>query len=56
VDGQGRPKNPFQLAVTLKTLGKHGGYDAALPIPVQKFLAATLGRLAEALGYRAVMV
>jgi hypothetical protein len=54
VDSLGRPKNPLQLAVTIKTLGKHGGYDATLPISVQKFLAATLGRLAEALGYRAV--
>ena len=54
VDGLGRPKNPLQLAVTVKTLGKHEGYDTSLPIPAQKFLAATLGRLAEALGYRAV--
>ena len=54
VDKEGRPKNPLQLAVTIKTLGKHGGYDASLPIPVQKFLAASLGRLAETLGYRAV--
>ena len=54
VDSLGRPKNPLQLAVTVKTLGKHGGYDTSLPIFAQKFLAATLGRLAEALGYRAV--
>jgi hypothetical protein len=54
VDQSGRPKHPLQLAATLRTLTQHGGYDASLPIPVQGFLAATLGRLAEALGYRGV--
>jgi quercetin dioxygenase-like cupin family protein len=54
VDENGRPKNPLQLAVTLRTLNKYGGYDASVPIPVQNFLGATLGRFAELLGYRAV--
>lgn len=54
VDAAGRPKNPLQLAATLRTLGQYGGYDASLPIPVQRFLAASLGRLANGLGYRAV--
>jgi hypothetical protein len=54
VDDNGRPKNLMQLAVTLRTLNKHGGYDARVPIPVQDFLGATLGRLAEVLGYKAV--
>lgn len=54
VDAAGRPKDPLQLAVTVKLLGKYGGYDASLPIPAQKFVAATLGTLANALGYRAV--
>lgn len=54
VDGRGFPKHPLQLAATLRTLSKHGGYDASLPIPAQNFLAATLGRLAEALGYKGV--
>lgn len=54
VDKRGRPKNPLQLAVMLRTLSAYGGYDASLPIPVQNFLAATLGRLAEALGYKAI--
>jgi hypothetical protein len=54
VDNNGRPKNPLQLAVMLRTLGAYGGYDASLPVPVQNFLAATLGRLAEALGYKAI--
>lgn len=54
VDRRGLPKNPLQMAATLRTLTRHGGYDAALPVPVQDFIAATLGRLAEALGYRGV--
>ena len=54
INQKGLPKNPLQLAATMRTLGKHGNYDAALPIPVQQLLGATLGRLAEALGYRAV--
>jgi hypothetical protein len=51
---KGIPKNPLQAAATIRTLTKHGGFDAAVPIPLQLGLSATLGRLAEALGYRAV--
>jgi mannose-6-phosphate isomerase-like protein (cupin superfamily) len=51
---RGLPKNLLQLAATARTLGKHGGFDAALPIPLQLGVSATLGRIAEALGYRAV--
>lgn len=54
VDSSGRPKNPLQLAVTLRTLNKHGGYDARMPMKVQDFLGSTLGRLAEMLGYKTV--
>ena len=54
VDAQGLPKHPLQMAATLRTLGKHGGYSTRLSIPAQKILSATLGRLAEALGYRGV--
>lgn len=54
VDANGRPKNPLQAAVTLKTLIKHGGYDAGIPVPAQKFLAATLAPLAQAFGYKAI--
>jgi mannose-6-phosphate isomerase-like protein (cupin superfamily) len=54
-DANGQPRNPLQLAVTLKCLGRYGGYDARLPIPAQKFIAATLGALGEAMGYKAVM-
>jgi hypothetical protein len=54
IDSTGRPKNPFQLAATIRTLVRHGGYDASLSIGAQDFLAATLGRLAEACGYRAI--
>jgi quercetin dioxygenase-like cupin family protein len=53
-DERGRPKNPLQLAVTLKTLMKHGGYDASISIPKQNFFAATLGTLGSVLGYEAV--
>jgi quercetin dioxygenase-like cupin family protein len=49
---RGLPKNPLQFSATLRTLVKHEGYDASTPILAQKIIAATLGRLAEALGYR----
>ena len=54
VNKQGLPKNPLQLFAMLKTLNKYDGYDAKLPIRVQKLLSTTLGSLAEALGYRAM--
>lgn len=54
IDARGRPKNPLQLAATLRTLNKHGGYDGRLSIRTQNFLSATLGRFAEMLGYRGV--
>lgn len=54
VNAQGLPKNPLQLAATARTLGRYGGYDTRMPIPLQKVLSATLGRLAEFLGYRGV--
>jgi hypothetical protein len=54
LDKRGLPKNPLQFAATLRTLTKYDGYDASVPIPAQKILAATLGRLAEAIGYKAV--
>lgn len=54
IDGSGRPKNPLRQAVVLKALNKHGGYDAKLPVPVQRVLAASLGTLGEVLGYKAV--
>jgi len=54
VDSQGRPKNPLQLAVTMRTLNKYGGYDARVPIFLQNIIGGTLGRFAELLGYRAV--
>lgn len=48
------PKNPLQFAATLRTLTRHGGFDATAPVTVQRVISATLGRLAEALGYRGV--
>lgn len=55
VNAKGLPKNPLQLAVTLRTLAKYDGFVTEMPIGVQRFLSATLGRFAELLGYRAVM-
>ena len=49
---RGLPKNPLQFAATLRTLNRHGGFDAKVPIPLQRFVSATLGRVAEAVGYR----
>ena len=49
---RGLPKNPLQFVATGRIYMKHGVYDAAVPIPIQRALAATFGRLAEALGYR----
>lgn len=54
VNKDGLPKNPLQLAVTIRTLAKHGGYDASIPIGASKFISATLGKLAELLGYQGV--
>ncbi|MBX3012513.1 MAG: cupin domain-containing protein [Caldilineaceae bacterium] len=54
-DKTGQPRDPLQVAVALKMLGSYGGYDTRIPIPVQKFLGATLGTLGEWLGYRAVI-
>ena len=48
----GLPKHPLQLAATIRALTKYGGFNAKVPVPVQRTLGATLGRLAEALGYR----
>ena len=52
VNAKGLPRNPLQFAASLRTLVKHEGFDAAVPIPVQRVMAATLGRVAEAMGYR----
>lgn len=52
INKRGLPKNPLQFGATLRTLTKHGGYDAVVPIPAQKLLAATLGKVAELAGYR----
>lgn len=54
VGKRGLPSNPLQFGATLRTLVKHGGFDAAAPIGMQRFLAATLGRVGEWCGYRGV--
>jgi hypothetical protein len=51
---KGLPKNPLQLVATGMIYTKHGIYDAAMPIAIQKWLAATLGPLVGVLGYRGV--
>lgn len=54
INKEGFPKNPLQLAATIRTLSKHGGYDASIPIGTSKLISSTLGKLAELLGYRGV--
>ncbi len=54
VGKRGLPKHPLQLAATARTLTKHRSFDAEIPIPIQLAVSATLGRLAEVLGYRGV--
>jgi quercetin dioxygenase-like cupin family protein len=54
VGKRGLPRNPLQFAATVRTLTRYEGYDVRFPILMQDFLAATLGRLAEALGYKGV--
>jgi len=50
----GLPSNFLQLVATGRGYMKLGTFDAAMPIPLQLGLSVTFGRLAEALGYRAV--
>jgi quercetin dioxygenase-like cupin family protein len=54
VGKNGLPKNPLQFVATGLIYTRHGVYDAAVPAAIQKGLAATLGPLAEALGYRGI--
>ena len=54
VGRQGLPKNPLQFAATARALARYDSYDARFTIPMQKLLAATLGKLAEVLGYKGV--
>ena len=54
VNARGLPKNPFQFVATGRIYTKHGVYDAAIPVPIQKALVATFGPLAGALGYRGI--
>jgi mannose-6-phosphate isomerase-like protein (cupin superfamily) len=54
VDQRGLPKDPFQLAVTIRALARHESYSTDAPVAVQKILAAILGRVGLLLGYRAI--
>jgi mannose-6-phosphate isomerase-like protein (cupin superfamily) len=51
---KGMPRNPLQLVATGRAYTKHGTFDAGMPVPLQVALTTAFGRLAEALGYRAV--
>lgn len=51
---KGLPKNPLLALAVLRTLGEHGGYDANIPIGMQKFLNTTFGRFAELVGVHGV--
>lgn len=50
----GLPRNPLVFAAAGRVLGKYNNFDAALPIAAQKIAAATVGRLALALGAKAI--
>jgi len=54
VTADGRPKSLLQQAAMLKLFNRYGLYDTSLPTWLQDLLAATVGSLAEALGYKAV--
>lgn len=54
VDRRGMPRNPLQLAATMRTLTRYGGYDTSVPQGVQRLIGSTLGRMAEWLGYHGV--
>lgn len=51
VGSDGKP-NPLQLAVSMQTLLKHGGYLAGLPPLAQRVIFGLLGRIGHTLGYR----
>lgn len=51
VGPDGKP-NPLQLAVSMQTLLRHGGYLAGLPPLAQKMMFGLLGRIGHAFGYR----
>lgn len=53
-DRVGLPLHPMKLALAGRILGRAGGYDARFPKALADFGAATLGRLAEGLGYQVI--
>ena len=54
LDKIGLPRHPMKFALAGRVLGRAGGYDARVPKPIADFGSATLGRLAEALGYHII--
>lgn len=51
VGSDGKP-HPLQLAVSMQTLLKHGGYLAGMPPVAQRAIFGLLGHIGHAFGYR----
>ncbi|MDW4549967.1 cupin domain-containing protein [Defluviimonas sp. D31] len=54
LDRLGLPRHPMKFALAGRVLGRAGGYDARLPKGAADVAAATVGRLAEMLGYEVI--
>ena len=54
LDRIGLPRHPMKFFAAGRMLGAHGGYDARLPKAMADFGNATMGRLAEAMGYSVI--
>lgn len=54
LDRLGLPKHPMKFAAAGRVLGRAGGYDARLPKGAADLAGATVGRLAEMLGYEVI--
>lgn len=54
LDKLGLPRHPMKFAAAGRVLGLAGGYDARLPMGAADFASATVGRLAEMLGYKVI--
>ena len=54
LDKIGLPRHPMKFALAGRILTRAGGYDARIPKGFADFGGATLGRVAEALGYEVI--
>lgn len=54
LDRIGLPRHPMKFALAGRILGRAGGYDARIPKPVADIGGATVGWLAEKMGYRII--